>query len=155
MPCNEIDLAFAWAKSSSASVSHPVTAYFTKHEGVLSDPNAPIRDYCWYAVGAVKLNAAGNLAGDLDLYINNGAPTNTQPTGESIHLPPGSTLGLEIRPDETFNYQQKIGGNPVGGLPPIKVSPTTCVGGVLLMGTEKDAVVAVGVRRDPAQVQPH
>ena len=37
MACNEIDQAFAWAKSGSPAEAHPVTAYFTKHQGVLSD----------------------------------------------------------------------------------------------------------------------
>jgi hypothetical protein len=94
------------------------------------------------------------LAGDLDLYLNSGKPTNIQPNGESMHLPANSTLGLEIFPDGTFNYQQKIGGKPVGGMPPTNVSTATCLGGVLLAGTEKDAVVAVGVRRDPPLITP-
>jgi hypothetical protein len=149
MACNEIDLAFTWAKSASGTETHPVTAYFTKHEGVFSDTKAPVRDYCWYAAGAVKLNASGHLAGDLDLYINDGPGTKAQPGGESMQLPAKSTLGLEIFPDDTFSYQQKLHGDPVGGAPPVKINTTTCVGGVLLMATEKDAVVAVGVRRDP------
>ena len=99
-------------------------------------------------------NPAGRLTGDLDLYMNNGAVTKTQPGGESIHLPANSTLGLELSPNGTFAYQEKIGGKPVGGLPPIQVNSTTCVGGVLLMATEKDAVLAVGVRRDAPQPNP-
>jgi hypothetical protein len=151
MACNEIDQAFAWAKSSG-SESHPVIAYFTKHEGILADPNNPKKDYCWYAVGQVQLNPAGHLAGDLDLYLNSGVPTKTQPGGESMHLPANSTLGLELFPNGSFNYQQKINGKPLGAN--VKVSTTTCIGGVLLMGTEADAVVAVGVRRDPPFINP-
>jgi hypothetical protein len=91
---------------------------------VLTSPNDPKRDYVWYAVGSVHLSPAGHLAGDLDLYLNDGAPTKTQPGGESMRLPPKCTLGLEIFPDGTFTYQQKLDSKPVGGMPPIKVAAT-------------------------------
>jgi len=84
--------------------------------------------------------------------MNNGPTTKTG--AESIHLSANSTLGLEVFPNGSFNYQQKIGGKPVGGMPPTPVNAPTCIGGVLLMGTEKDAVVAVGLRRDPPQSVP-
>jgi len=149
MPCPEIDNAFAWAKQSTFDKPFPVTAFFTKHTGVLTDPNVPMvgpgRDYCWYAVGAVSLNAAGNLFGNLQIYANGGS---SNPT-EAMEKKTDSTVGVEIFPDGTVNYQQKIKDHPVGGMPPVQVK-TTCLGGVLLTGTNKDEVIAVGVRRDAA-----
>ena len=60
----------------------------------MTDPNAPKpsrgNDYCWYAVGEVKLNAAGHLAGDLQLCWN--SPTDT------IVIADKMTVGIDIAP---------------------------------------------------------
>ena len=147
MPCLEIDNAFAWAKQSTSDKVFPVTAYFTKHSGVLTDPNAPGvgsgRDSCWYAAGDVALNAAGHLFANLQLYSNgeSGNPT------DAIVIKAGYSVGVEIFPNGTVTYQYKFNNQPVGGMPPIQVT-TTCLGGVLLTGTnQQHEVIAVGVRR--------
>jgi hypothetical protein len=148
MACTEITNAINWAKQTGGKKEFPVTAFFTKHGGVLTDPNAPPpgpgRDYCWYAVGRVSVNAAGHLIGDLQLYSNGGSTNITEP----IEKKATSTVGVDIFPDGTVvTYQQKLSGQPVGGMPPTKVT-TSCLGGVLLTGTNQNEVIAVGVRRD-------
>lgn len=147
MPCTEINNAFDWAKQSTNTKDFPVRAYFTKHDGILTDPIAPPpgdgRDSCWYAVGRVRFNGAGpvqHLSGDLQLFLNKGS------AGE-MKTGPGLSLAVEIFPDGTVTYQQKLNGDPVGGFPPHTVT-TTCIGGVLLTGTEGNKVITVGVRRD-------
>ena len=79
MACDEIDKAFAWAKQTSAHEQFLVKAFFTKHQGVLTEPNTPQvgrgADYCWYAVGEVTLSAAGHLVGDLQLYAVSSSPS--------------------------------------------------------------------------------
>ncbi|NJO17041.1 MAG: hypothetical protein HC877_15265 [Thioploca sp.] len=147
MVCTEITKAIDWAKQSTGQDIFPVTAYFMKHCGILTAPNTPQvgdgRDYCWYAVGKVVLNAAGHLIGDLQLYMNGGA---SNPT-EAIQIKPDVTVGVDIFPDGTVTYQQKTHNKPVGGMSPIKVT-TTCVGGVLLTGINQNEIITIGVRRD-------
>ncbi|NJO17047.1 MAG: hypothetical protein HC877_15295 [Thioploca sp.] len=71
--CTEITNAITWAKQSNPKITHPVTAYFTKHTGYITDPNSPKvgtgQDYCWYAVGQVQINLkpVEHLFGDLQL----------------------------------------------------------------------------------------
>src|SRR4030095_17198421 len=117
MACTEITNAINWAKQNSSKKLFPVTAFFTKHTGVLTDPNdpppGPGRDHCWYAVGRVILNAAGHLVGDLQLYMNGG----TSNTSEAIDKKPKMTVGVEIFPDGTVTYQHKLNFKPVGGVP--------------------------------------
>jgi hypothetical protein len=147
MACSEIDSAIDWAKQASDKGTPAVTAYFTRHTGASTDPNAPTtgsgRDFCWYAVGDVQYTDSpgpGHLKGNIQLSL-------TAATGE-MKTSPKSTLMLEIFPDGTVTFQQRINGKPVGGMPPVTVV-TNCVGGVLLTGVEGNSVVAVGVRRDP------
>lgn len=143
MPCADIDQAIAWAKQNVPLKHFVVTAYFTKHTGspgVVGKNDT--EDYCWYAVGAVTLNPAGHLSGDLQLYANGGVSSPPEP----IVIKPDSTIGVEIFPNGTFTYQQKIKNKPVGGMPPTKVA-LACLGGAMLTGTSGTDVIAVGVRR--------
>jgi len=153
MACDEIDKAFAWAKQTSAHEQFLVTAFFTKHQGVLTEPNTPQvgrgADYCWYAVGEVTLSAAGHLVGDLQLYAVSSSPQNVT---DAITMVTDGTVGVDISPGRgTVSYVQKLKGKPVLSMPPTQVT-TTCLGGVLLTGTNKTEVIAVGLRRDLSPV---
>src|SRR5438067_7917650 len=127
MPCQEIVQAIAWSKKSVGVHIFPVKAYVTLHVGAAdADPSqASTRDFCQYAVGSVVAVDAPtpHLAGDLKLYMNNDKFPDVD---EGMRLPPNSTLGVQIFPDGTVFSQQKLNGNPVGGMPPIKRA-TTCV----------------------------
>ena len=62
------------------------------------------------------------------------------------------TVGVDISPGGgTVSYVQKLKGKPVLSMPPTQVT-TTCLGGVLLTGTNKTEVIAVGLRRDLSPV---
>jgi hypothetical protein len=143
MGCAEIINALDWAQKSQGPHKFPVTAFFTKHSGT----DRSDQDYCWYAVGAVNWNSAGYLEGDLKLYANGGQ------SSPSMELKHDSTVGVEIYADGTVSYQQKIGGKPVGGMPPTKLA-AKCVEGALLAGVNGSEVVAVGVRLDPEVTLP-
>lgn len=154
MACDEITKAIDWAKKTHMNEIYPVTAYFTKHDGILTDPNAPPpsggRDFCWYAVGRVNYVAPSaqpeHLAGTITLYLNNAA-------SDGMQTKPGSGLAVQIFDDGTVTYQQQLNGKPVGGMPPHTVK-TTCIGGVLLSGTEDKNVITVGVRLDGKEILP-
>jgi hypothetical protein len=154
MTCTEITDAMAWAKKTAGNDIFPVTAYFTRHQGVISkttDPADAGRDFCSYAVGNVKYVAPGpgiglveHLAGDLTVQYWNAA------SGSGMVKSP-NVLRLQIFPDGTVIFQDILNGNPIPS--PIKVT-TTCVGGVVITGTYNTGVVAVGVRRDPEDQGP-
>src|SRR5262245_50724942 len=100
MACNEITNAIDWAKQTVGDKVFPVSGYFTKHTGLLTDPNVPKpgpgRDYCWYAAGQLSWKS-GHLVGDLQLYANGGSTNNTEP----IEKKPNYTVGVDIFPDGT------------------------------------------------------
>lgn len=157
MPCKDIDEAFNWAKKTTTYDSYPVTAFFTKHQGVRNDPYDQVhpiegRDYCWYAVGSVSLTETGHLTGDLQLFLNGSTVQNVQ---DAIAIAPSGSVGVDIAPDGTsVSYQQKINGKPVGGMPPVVVK-TSCLGDALLTGTTNSEVVTIGLRRERIVPTPH
>lgn len=151
MSCTEITEAIAWAKKTVGNDIFPVTAFFTRHQGVASNPNDPqdkSTDFCSYSVGNVKyygpgsaLGVVGHLAGELTLQYWNSTP------GAAMAKSP-TTVRVEVYPDGTVIFQDLLNGNLIPS--PIKVT-TTCVGGVVLTGAYDKGVMALGVRRDPEQ----
>jgi hypothetical protein len=143
MACADITSAFNWAKQTSGTQSFPVTAFLTIHAGGVNKANPPEgSDICWYGVGVVALNAAGHLAGRLQAYTN-GTPN------DAMQIKPGMELVVDIAPSGTsISYQQQFNQQPVGGAAPQPVT-TTCLNNALLYGTTMNAVVALGLRRDP------
>jgi hypothetical protein len=96
-------------------------------------------------VRGLAVNANGHLFGDLALSMN-GGPGND---ASAMQAKLTSSLGVDISPDGTVSYQQKLNGKPVGGMPP-KTIAGACVAGALLSGVNQNEVIAVGVRRDPS-----
>ena len=149
MGCAEISEAMAWAKKSTKSTAHPVTAFLTMHIGGAGRPGSPVgTDICIYAYGNVRYVAkpSPHLAGDLQ-YFGNGV------TMTPDMLPqPGMSVAVEIYPDDRFSYQFKHNGQPVGALP-AKLDGT-CLQDVLLTNAWMSDVITIGVRRDPAVTAP-
>jgi hypothetical protein len=143
MACTEITQAIQWAASGTATDEHPVTAYFTKHFGYGGQFTAT-KDSVHYAVGSVGLvkTPTPHLAGTLNVYKNGTA-------NEGMVADSSLTYAVMIFDDGTLTYQQRLHGNPIGGLPPTKVA-ATCVNNDLLTAISGGEVVALGVARKPA-----
>jgi hypothetical protein len=143
MACTEITDAIAWNNKTTANEHYQVDAYFTKHfgtTGVLDIPQN--RDTVHFASGRVSAanKPTPHLKGTLKVWKNdeNGKMVSSSQL----------TYDVEIYPDGTLSYLQKINGSPIGGAAPTKVQ-ATCVNNVLLTATFKSEVVTVGVARLP------
>ena len=147
MACSEITQAIQWAQTSTANVQHPVTAYFTKHYGYAAT-YAAHKDSVHYAVGNVIFaqQPKPHLKGSLKCYVNNAPDEGTQ-------LSSSVTYDVEIFDDGTLSYLMKLNGNPVGGMPPTKVT-ATCVNNDLLTAVSGGEVVTIGVARKPEVTSP-
>jgi hypothetical protein len=143
MACSEITQAIQWSQTGTATKLHPVTAYFTKHYGY-SATYSTHKDSVQYVVGDVAFVAQPKphpVGKALKCYTN-GSPD------EGASLSPSITYDIEIFDDGTLSYLMKINGNPVGGMPPTKVT-ATCVDNKLLTTVNGSEVVTVGVARKP------
>ena len=144
--CTEITEAMAWAKQSTATELHPVTAFLTIHIGERGSPGSPVgTDICIYAYGPVTYIAEPRprLAGDLQ-YFGNGVTM-----VPDMKKKPGMTVGVEVFEDGMFSYQFKFKKKPVAGMP-TKLTGT-CVQNVLLTAVILSDVVTIGLRRDPVK----
>jgi hypothetical protein len=125
--------------------SQRVVAYFVLHNGVEDSepPKRGLPDQVWYARGSVtsQPTPTPHLAGNLSpVWATNRLGIPIRKTRVSV--------SVEIYPDGKFTYLQRIGGNPVGGLP-AKTVQMTDIGEVLIMGIDGNQVISVGVARDP------
>jgi hypothetical protein len=150
MACNEITKAIAWNHQTSNSEVFPVRAYFTRHVGLDKEPPKAFADICTYGVGSVSAvdTPTPHLAGELQYYGNGGSGMPSPMT-----LKPTVTYAVKIFPDGTVSFQQKLNGNPVGGMAPI-TRKLTCLDNMLLSGVVGADVVSVGVRREPPIATP-
>jgi hypothetical protein len=155
--CQEFTNAITWSgqgtSSSPGSQYYPVAAYFTKHFGSTSTPPSTTRDSVHYATGSVTKTASNKLSGTLvAVSTNQFASTGTWAASSSasyyieITVAPGATTAQ-------ISYQQRINNQPVGGMPPTVVQ-ATCVGGTLLSAPTGNAVVTIGVARQPSYIVP-
>jgi hypothetical protein len=165
MACTEIANAFDWAMQTvPGSTEFPVTAFLTRHSGVLSKMVSGDlrsgRDICRYAVGLVvyvppagtitTLGAVGYLAGELEQFSwNYGNPNDS----ESMEALSSRTIEVQIFSDGIVNFRDKLSGKVIGGSNFTKVT-TTCVGGVLLTGSTDNEVIVLGLRRNPTKGKP-
>ena len=146
MPCTEFVNAIDWSKKTTSNELFPVIAYFTKHFGYggTTTSTTQHRDAVHYASGEVLAynTPTPHLKGTLK------GATNTEDPGV-MKAAPSLTYDVEIFPDGTLSYLQKLNGKAIGGMPPTKVQ-ATCVNNVLLTANTGSEVVAVGVARKPS-----
>jgi hypothetical protein len=130
MPCAEITNAIAWNKKSNGETEFPVIAYFTRHVGLGSKTtDDSVQDGVTYATGKVVAvdQPSPHLKGTLAVAKN------TDQNNLMI-ADPQLTYDVEIFPDGTLSYLEKLKGHAIGGFPATKVQ-ATCVNNVLLTAT--------------------
>ena len=153
MACTEIGNAIDWAMQTKPNDLFPVTAFVTRHQGILSKPADPLDkglDFCSYASGRVAyvapvgpIGVVGHLEGNLTQFENSSSASG---------MPQSSTtLTVKIFSDGTVIFQDFLNGKPIPSAQTVKAS---CVGGVLLTGSYNNGVVVVGLRREQEEKGP-